>query len=116
MQNPKQEIKNNIRTRLEAIEQYSRDGKSIEKGITSSIGDFYCSGFPKTWILESTYYFAEKVTTRPEEWRRMIGYLKKTYPDRKYIRVQHIQNKLKNKLRRDRQKCTKLKSAPNTNN
>ena len=105
MQNPKQEIKNNVRTRLEAIENYSRDEKCIERGVTSSIGDFYCSGFPKSIILETTYNFAEKVSSRPREWRRMIDHLKKMYPEQSY-RVRCLKQKLKNKLRRHKKKCT----------
>ena len=111
MQNPKQEIKSNVRTRLEPIENYSRDEKCIERGITSSIEDFYCSGFPKSCILETTYNFAEKVSSRPREWKRMIGYLKKMYPEQSY-RVRRLKNKLKNKLRRHKKKCTKLKYPP----
>ena len=80
MQNPKQEVKNNLRTRLEAIEHYSRDEKSIKIGMASSLGDFYFSGFSKTPNLETTYHFIKKVTSRPEKWKHIIKYLKKTYP------------------------------------
>ena len=68
--------------------------------MVSSLGDFYCSGFPKTYILETTYHLIKKVTNRPENWKHIMKYLKKNYPNKKYNRVEALKSKLKNKLRR----------------
>ena len=46
MMNPEQEIKNNIRNRLDAIERYSLNEYSIYIAMISSFCDFYCSNYP----------------------------------------------------------------------
>ena len=37
------------------MEHYSIDVKSIKLGMISSLGEFLCSGFNNTYILETTH-------------------------------------------------------------
>ena len=64
MKNPEQEIKNNIRTRLEAIENYSENEYSIHLAMISSLGDFYWSRFPQKFVMQALYNFVYKITNR----------------------------------------------------
>jgi len=52
VQNPKQEVKNNIKTRLEDIEHYSRNERTIRIGMLFNLRDLYCSVFSKHTILK----------------------------------------------------------------
>ena len=81
MKNPEQEIKNNIRTRLEAIENYSENENSIHLAMISSLGDFYWSRFPKKIVMQALYNFVYKITNRKLQWENTYYFYEENYPE-----------------------------------
>ena len=80
MENPDQEIRNNIRNRLEAVENYSINEYSIFIAMVSTLGDFYCSNFPRPIVLSSLYSYIQNKTPRKNKWETTYKLNYDNYP------------------------------------
>ena len=82
MANPDQEIKNNIRNRLEAIERYSMNDYSIYIAMISSLGDFYCSSFPRNIVIQTLFSYINTITHRKKDWAKSYQTYYDHYPQK----------------------------------
>ena len=80
MANAEDDIKNNIRNRLEAIERYSSNQYAIHIGMVSSFGDFYCSKFPRKIILTTLYSYIHTKSPRKHDWLPSYAVYHDHYP------------------------------------
>ena len=85
MMDSSQEIKNNIRNRLEAIERYSCNEHAIHIAMISSLGDFYCSNFPRNIILQSIFSYINTISFRKNDWIKSYKFYYKNYPHKSYF-------------------------------